>query len=173
MLGSAVGRSAGSPGVISLASRPHDAVLGVVEGDSDVYDAELEEGGQPIPGLVIYRFDASLLFFNADHFKDRTRSLVRGAAPRPTWFIFDAESVPVLDVTGADALEELRGELAGQGVVLAIARAKGLFRVMLERTGVAERIGREHLFPTVHAGVRAFGRTQRGSRMRPDQAPTG
>jgi MFS superfamily sulfate permease-like transporter len=160
--------------LISLASRPHDAVLGVVEGDGDVYSAELEEGGQPTPGLVIYRFDASLLFFNADHFKDRVRSLVRGAAPRPTWFILDAESVPVLDVTGADALEELRGELAGHGIVLAIARAKGLFRVMLERTGLAERIGKEHLFPTVHAGARAFVERQRGSATRPErQSPTG
>jgi len=59
-------------------------------------------------------------------------------------------------MTGADALESIRAEFAGQGLVLAIARAKGMFRVMLDRTGVAARIEPEHIFPTVHSGAQAF-----------------
>ena len=142
--------------LLHLASRPHDVVLGLIREKGDVYSAVEEEGGRTIPGLIIYRFDSSLLFFNADHFKARVRAIVRSASTKPKWFLFDVESVPVLDVTGADALEELRAELAGLGIVLAIARAKGLFRVMLDRSGVTEKIGREHLFPTVHAGAQAF-----------------
>ena len=67
-----------------------------------------------------------------------------------------AESVPVLDLTGADALEELHAELASQGIVLAVARSKGRFRMMLDRSGVTEKIGRKHLFPTIHANAEAF-----------------
>jgi high affinity sulfate transporter 1 len=146
--------------LLRLASRPHDVVLGLVQEKDDVYSAVEEEGGRTIPGLIIYRFDSSLLFFNADHFKDRVRAIIRNANTKPKWFLFDVESVPVLDITGADALEELRAELAGLGVVLAIARAKGLFRVMLDRSGVTEKIGRQHIFPTVHAGAHAFLATQ-------------
>ncbi len=146
--------------LLRLASRPHDVVLGLVQERDDVYSAVEEEGGRTIPGLIIYRFDSSLLFFNADHFKDRVRAIIRNANTKPKWFLFDVESVPVLDITGADALEELRAELAGLGVVLAIARAKGLFRVMLDRSGVTEKIGRQHIFPTVHAGAQAFLATQ-------------
>ena len=146
--------------LLRLASRPHDVVLGLVQQRDDVYSAVEEEGGRTIPGLIIYRFDSSLLFFNADHFKDRVRAIIRNANTKPKWFLFDVESVPVLDITGADALEELRAELAGLGVVLAIARAKGLFRVMLDRSGVTEKIGRQHIFPTVHAGAQAFLATQ-------------
>lgn len=146
--------------LLRLASRPHDVVLGLVQEKDDVYSAVEEEGGRTIPGLIIYRFDSSLLFFNADHFKDRVRAIIRNANTKPRWFLFDVESVPVLDITGADALEELRAELAGLGVVLAIARAKGLFRVMLDRSGVTEKIGRQHIFPTVHAGAQAFLATQ-------------
>ena len=142
--------------LLRLASRPHDVVLGLVQEKDDVYSAVEEKGGRTIPGLIIYRFDSSLLFFNADYFKDRVRAIIRNANTKPTWFLFDVESVPVLDITGADALEELRAELAGQGIVLAIARAKGLFRVMLERSGVAETIGRQHIFSTVHAGAQSF-----------------
>ena len=113
-----------------------------------------------IPGLLIYRFDASLVFFNADYFKDRVLELSNGADTPPRWLLFDAESIPFMDITGAEAVEALRGELAGRGTVLAIARAKGLFRAMLERTGVAGRIGTACFFPTVHAGVQAFLETQ-------------
>jgi MFS superfamily sulfate permease-like transporter len=141
--------------LLSLASHPHDAVLGLVEMKEGFYETE-EDGGKTIPGLLIYRFGASLVFFNADHFRVCVRRLVNEAEPKPEWFLFDAESSNFLDTTAADVLESLRVELAGQGIVLAVARAKGLFRVMLERTGVAARIGDERLFPTVHAGTQAF-----------------
>ena len=147
--------------LLRMASRPHDVVLGLVQEKNDVYSAVEEEGGKTIPGLIIYRFDSSLLFFNADHFKDRVRAIIQNANIKPRWFLFDVESIPVLDITGADALEELRAELAHQGIVLAIARAKGLFRLMLERSGVAEKIGKQHIFPTVHSGAHAFLGTQR------------
>ena len=142
--------------LLRMASRPHDVVLGLVREKGDVYSAVEEEGGKTIPGLIIYRFESSLLFFNADHFKDRVRAVIKDANTRPRWFLFNAESVPVLDLTGADTLEELHAELASQGIVLAVARSKGRFRMMLDRSGVTEKIGREHLFPTVHAGAEAF-----------------
>src|SRR5262245_25871463 len=100
--------------LLRLASRPHDVVLGLVREKDDVYSAVEEEGGKTIPGLIIYRFESSLLFFNADHFKDRARAIIKDANTRPRWFLFNAESVPVLDLTGADALEELHAELASQ-----------------------------------------------------------
>ena len=145
--------------LLRLASRPPDAVLGLVEGKEDAYGTG-GEGGKMIPGLLIYRFDASLVFFNADYFKDRVLELSNGADTFPKWLLLDAESIPFLDITGADALEALRSELAGRGTVLAIARAKGLFYAMLERTGVAGRIGTAHFFSTVHDGVHAFLETQ-------------
>ena len=150
--------------LLRLASHPHDAVLGLVEAKDGTLSAE-EEGGRTIPGLLIYRFDASLVFFNADHFRSRVLALSHGdlsdgAGAPPQWLLLYAKSIPFLDVTGADALDALRTELARRGTVLAIAGAKGLFRAMLERAGVAERIGAAHLFPTVRAGVQAFLETQ-------------
>jgi MFS superfamily sulfate permease-like transporter len=145
--------------LLRLASRPPDAVLGLVEGKEDAYGTG-GEGGRTIPGLLIYRFDASLVFFNADYFKDRVLALRHEAGASPEWLLLDAESIPFVDITGAGALEALRRELAECGTVLAIARAKGLFRAMLERTGVAGRIGPALFFPTVHAGVQAFLETQ-------------
>ena len=33
-----------------------------------------------VPGLIIYRFDAAPLFFNADYFKQRVRAAAASAA---------------------------------------------------------------------------------------------
>jgi MFS superfamily sulfate permease-like transporter len=131
-------------------------VLGLVEGKDGTYDVAEEAGAKTIPGLIVYRFDAALLFFNAERFQSRVRELVEAADPKPRWVLFDAESAPLLDLTGADALESLRAELAAQGITLAVARAKGFFGALLARSGVAGRIGQEHLFPTVQSGIRAF-----------------
>ena len=40
-------------------------------------------GGFAIPGAILYRFEAPLLFFNADYFKARVLSLVDSTQPRP------------------------------------------------------------------------------------------
>jgi high affinity sulfate transporter 1 len=141
--------------LLYLASWPHEAILGQGEDDSVLTE---EEGGVMVDGLVIYRFDASLVFFNADHF--RARVLAVADERKPDWFLFDAESSAFLDMTGADALAAVRHSLEERSIVFAIARAKGIFRTMLERTGVAEEISPTLLFPTVHSGIAAFRRTQ-------------
>jgi MFS superfamily sulfate permease-like transporter len=142
--------------LLLLASRPHDAVLGVIEGRDGCYDIAEEADARTIPGLVMYRFDAAIVFFNARRFEDRARALVAATDGKAEWFLLDAESAPMLDVSGVEALESLRHDLAGQGIVLAIARAKPPFRTMLERSGLAGRMGKEHLFPSVRAGVQAY-----------------
>jgi high affinity sulfate transporter 1 len=145
--------------LVRLTSRPHDALLGSDQSSAGAY-CNVNEGGVPVEGLMIYRFDASLVFFNADYVRDRALALADGAETKPSWFLLDAETVPVLDITGAAALEALRSGLADRGIVLAIARAKGLFLLMLEKSGVAEKIGAGRLFPRIQAGVEAFQKAQ-------------
>lgn len=140
------------------ASHPRDEVLGLRESDGDTYAATIPDGGKVIPGLIIYRFEAALVFFNADYFTDRVRTLIQTAETKPRKLLFDAESVPLLDVSGVYAIEALRTELQEQGIGFGIARASGLFWLMLEGAGVAEKIGTENLFHTVHAGAESFRR---------------
>ena len=58
---------------------------------------------------MIYRFDAALVFFNADYFKERVTTVV-AAADSPRWFLLDAEAMSIVDTTGAAILEEVRRE---------------------------------------------------------------
>jgi len=142
--------------LIRQASRPKDAVLGVVVANGHSYCAPPEEGGMTLPGLVIYRFESSIVFFNSDYFVDRVRAVIGELDNPPTHFLFDAEAVPFIDISGAYALRALRAELAERGIVLGIARARGLFLSMLDRSGVVAEIGSDKLFPTVHSGAAVF-----------------
>lgn len=153
--------------LLSLAARPTDAVLGEIPGQDVYQDVAEHSDARTVPGLIVYRFDAAPLFFNADYFKQRVRAIVAAAAATPVWFLYSAEAANVLDFTGAEALEEIRGELAAQGITFAVARRRGLFDTMLRRTGLADRIGAEYIFPSVRSGVQAYlGRRDAGPDLR-------
>jgi len=134
-------------------SRPHDAVLGRVPGTNAFLNAATHPGLQTYPALVIYRFDASLVFFNADHFRARVKTVIREATAPVKYFLLDTETMPLLDTTGAAALEQLRGELETTGINMAIAGPKHLVSSMLGKTGLADKIGRGMLFPNVESAI--------------------
>ncbi len=137
-------------------SWPHDAVLGRIPGTDNYYDRTTHPEAETFPGLVIYRFDASLVFFNADNFKARVRTVVREGPAPVRVFLLDAETMPYLDTTGAAVLDQVRGDLEREGITMAIAAAKSPVRAMLDRTGLAERFGPDRLFRTVPAAVEAL-----------------
>jgi high affinity sulfate transporter 1 len=140
------------------ASRPHDAVLGRIPGTNIYREAATSPGAESFPGLVIYRFDASLVFFNADRFKARVRTVVREAPAPVRHFLLDAETIPLLDTTGAAILDQLRGDLENEGIGMAVAEAKSQVRGMLDRTGLAGKIGPDRMFATVNAAVEALSK---------------
>jgi high affinity sulfate transporter 1 len=142
--------------LLILASRPGDAILGEIPGQDGLHDIAGHPEAKTVPGLLVYRFDAAPLFFNADYFKRRIRAVLASAPVKPEWFLYSAEAANILDFTGAEAVEQIRSELAAQGIVFAVARSRGLFEIMITRTGLAERIGAEQLFPSVRSGVQAY-----------------
>ncbi len=141
--------------LLMLTSKPHDAVLGIVPGKDHFSNIAEEPEAKSPAGVVVYRFDSPLLFFNADHFANRVRQVIREAPEKPACFVLDAEAISIVDSTGADVLESLRVELLKQGTTLTIARSKGWFRIMLDRTGLADQVGRDRLFTSIRAAVEA------------------
>jgi MFS superfamily sulfate permease-like transporter len=142
--------------LLHRASRPHDAVLGQIEGVEGFHHVEERGNVQTIPGLIIYRFDAPLLFFNADFFRTRVRAVVNQATVKPEWLLLDAEAISSIDTTAAAKLADMHDELAEQGIILTVARAKSPLYKMLERTELTQRIGQDYFFPTIGSAVTAF-----------------
>ncbi|KIU54019.1 MULTISPECIES: SulP family inorganic anion transporter [Pseudomonas] len=135
--------------------QPTDAVLGWAPGIEGQVDIRRHKDARTVPGLVVYRFDDAILFFNADYFKMRLLDAVQKEVEARA-VLFDAEAVSSIDVSGIAALREVRETLMAQGIVMGIARARGSFLRMLVRSGLAREMGSELLYGSVRAGIRAY-----------------
>jgi SulP family sulfate permease len=144
--------------VIYHISRPHDALLDDIDaGGGTIYRGVTDkETAVTEPGLIVYRFDAPLVFANASFFTERLEELVASAGPGLKCVILDAEAISDFDSTAAEALENLDAELERQGVEFWFARANGPLRDLLKATGLTARIGEENIHPSVRAAVSAY-----------------
>jgi high affinity sulfate transporter 1 len=139
--------------LLARTSHAHDAELGRLPGIDGYRNISGHPDAVTIPGVVLYRFDASVLFFNADYFKARVRSVVDAAQPKPRWLVIDAGTIAYIDVTGAAVLKEVFEDLTRAGVDVAMAEVRGPVRAMLERTGLSQQIGTARMFPTMESAV--------------------
>ncbi|NOQ00075.1 MULTISPECIES: sulfate permease [Mycolicibacterium] len=136
----------------------HDSVLGFVPGLPGMHDIDDYPQAKPVPGLVIYRYDAPLCFANAEDFRRRALGAVEHNDPPAQWFVLNAEANVEVDLTALDALESLRAELVRRGVVFAMARVKQDLRDALRAAGILDRIGEQRIFMTLPTAVEAFAR---------------
>ena len=148
-------------------ARPHDAIEGYVPGLAGMHDVDDHPDATEVPGLLVYRYDSPLFFANAEDFTVRALAAVDAAAVPVRWFVLNTEAIVEVDLTAADALEDLRAELVRRGVVVALARVKEDLRAALP-AGLLDRIGADHVFPTLPTAVEAFLRQDAADR--PDAA---
>jgi high affinity sulfate transporter 1 len=155
--------------LLHVSSRPVDEVLVRVEGLDGYHDAAEHPNARPIAGVLIYRFNASLVFFNADRFKKRVHEKVAEAGRPIEWVILDASPVNYVDITGMQKLDELREELQARGITVAVASADSHLSRYFSRTWLARR--QQHFsrqtFPTVDAALRAYARSETRSADQP------
>jgi SulP family sulfate permease len=72
------------------------------------------------------------------------------------WFLLDAQAITDIDATAAETIHDLHLEMKSKSIALKIAHANRPFREILERTGLANELGEESFFPSVHDCVNAF-----------------
>src|SRR4051812_976336 len=144
---------------------PYQAELGRVPGMAGHHDRVLHPDAELMPGLVIFRFDAPLIFANARTFREEMRRLMH-ADPPPKWIVIAAEPITDVDTTAADMLLDLDEELNATGTSLVFAEMKDPVREKLERYELIGPLDPEHFFPTVEGAIEAY-RTSTGARWAP------
>jgi len=150
---------------------PYDTELGRVGGLAGYHDVTMHPEAEHLPGLVIYRFDAPLIFANAKRFRDEVRRLA-SQEPKPVWIVIAAEPMTDVDTTASDVLEELDEALNAQGISLVFAELKDPVREKIQRYGLTRTIDPRHFFPTIESAVTAF-RQQSGSDWSADTSQPG
>ncbi|HSE09772.1 MAG TPA: sulfate permease [Nocardioidaceae bacterium] len=137
-------------------ARPHDGILGYVPDVPGMHDVDDYPHARRVPGLVVYRYDSPIFFANAEDFRRRALAAVEGAPTPVEWFLLNAEANIEVDLTGVDALEEVRRALTERGIVFAMARVKQDLRVYLDAAGFTDRVGEDRIFMTLPTAVTAY-----------------
>jgi high affinity sulfate transporter 1 len=138
---------------------PHVARLGRNRERTAFGDLDEQTQLAEIPGVVVLRFDAPLIFANADAFGDAIGDALDRAQSREgariQALVLDLEACFEIDVTGVDALLRLARLLEEHSIELHVARAKARVRAVLDRMGADVTIGKDHMHATIAAAVEA------------------
>ena len=139
--------------VIYHRTRPHIAVLGKLSG-TNVYrninrfpDAEEEQD------KLIVRFDSMLYFANAEYFKERLQRLEGKKKTFLRLVIIDAVGMTSIDTSGIHALREVIEEHQERNIALYLSGVIGLVRDVLHRTGITDRLGKDHFFIDINEAL--------------------
>ena len=141
---------------------PHQAILGDTPDLPGFHDVTEHPDAMTTPGLVLFRFDAPLIFANARTFRDEVLQLA--ATPGVRWIVIAAEPITDVDTTAADMLEELDERLNARGISLVFAEMKDPVRRKITRYELTRTIDPTHFYPTIRAAVKAFNALDAGDR---------
>jgi high affinity sulfate transporter 1 len=159
VLGSGLLRGVLVGAVISLllllrrASRPRTAELGRVPGTDYYADALRHPENERLGDVFVFRAEASLVYFNVDHVRDRFFELLDARGEGVRLAVLFLGTTPAVDLAGAELIEELRKALAERGIALRLAEARGEVREALRRAGYEEHGGPVTANQTVTAAV--------------------
>ena len=150
--------------LLALSSRPVDAVLGRVPGVKGFHNRKDYPEAKTMPGLLLYRFEANLVFYNAEYFRERLLAAVAASETPIEWVVVDASAINVVDGTAIQKIDGLREELAARGITLAVAHKKRSIERFFEGSWVDARreVAEGRSFPTLKSAIQAFER--RGDR---------
>jgi high affinity sulfate transporter 1 len=127
--------------LLRRAARPHVAFLGRIPGTNRYSDLERHPDNELVPGAVLFRVEASVMYFNAENVRQEIWKGIRSLEEKPRLVLGDLSTSPYVDVSGARMLRELNDELAAAGIALRLAEARSGVRDILRAEGLEERVG--------------------------------
>ena len=103
-------------------------------------DLERHPDNELIPGVLLFRVEASLLYFNVDHVRNRVWRK-SGGRQSLRLVVCDLSNSPYVDVAGATMLAALHKDLVARGVQLRIVEAHAKARDLLRAEGLEDQVG--------------------------------
>ena len=126
--------------LLAGAASPHVAFLGRIPGTRRYSDLERHPDNEELPGIVIFRVESSLLYFNADHVYQVVLERIERAS-RLALVVCDLSDVPLVDLAGARMLAGLQRDLSKRGVRLRVVEPHAKVRDLLRAEGLEEQVG--------------------------------
>lgn len=102
--------------------------------------------------ISVVRFDGALFFANASYLDEQVAKF-RDEQPDLRYILLDARGINDMDASGEEALEMLVKRVRSAGLGFAICGVKGQVLEVMARTGLYNKIGKEHIYADSKAAV--------------------
>ncbi len=132
---------------------PHNSVLATVADQRWIPAPRVGAAPEPVPGMIVYRFEAGIYYANADGFATQIRSLVANSDPPVTTFCIDASGIDDIDYSAAETLLELCREARMNHVRIALCEVEDPVVVELRKFGITALIGEDMVFHTLEDAI--------------------
>jgi SulP family sulfate permease len=127
--------------LLKRSSTPNVAFLGRIPGTNRFSDVARHPDNESIPGVLIFRVEAALLYFNVDHILRTVLQHVREAPPGLRTVICDLSNSAYIDVAGARMLTRVHEELKARNAELRLVEAHASQREILRAEGLEKLVG--------------------------------
>ena len=119
--------------LIRRAAVPPVSRLGRLPGTNRFGDVGRNPDAHDVPGALIVRVEAGLLYFNAGHVRDEVQRLIAQAGESLRVVVWDMSTSPYVDIAGMRMLLDVARELAARGVEMRIAEAHLTVRDLIRK----------------------------------------
>lgn len=126
--------------------RPRIALLGMHQ-DGTLRDAERHKLPRLHSRIGAIRFDGALRFVNVSFFENAILKLERDD-PEVDHILVACSGINEIDASGVDMLSNLITRFKSNGITLCFSGIKKQVQVVMDRTGLTERIGHDNIFAT-------------------------
>ena len=142
--------------LIQRVAHPHVAFLGRIPRTRRFSDSARHQSNEQVPGVLAFRVEAGLVYFNVDHVLRVVLERVEAERNSLRLVVCDLSTSPSIDLAGAKMLLHLQAELAKRGIILRLVEARASVRDLLRVEGAEERVGAIDRFATLADVIEDF-----------------
>ncbi|MGB9157023.1 MAG: SulP family inorganic anion transporter [Chthoniobacterales bacterium] len=169
LLGVMIGAVISLVQLVRVSSRPHVALLGRIPGTRRFSDCERHQDNQLIPGVMIFRPESALVYFNVDNVCDAILSRVHAQATPPKLVVLDLSAAALVDMQSAYMLAGMADELNAEHIRFQAVEPRSSVRDRLRHEGVDSKLGGVNRFTTVADVIDHFQRGRNASPLQPNE----
>ena len=169
LLGVMIGAVISLVQLVRASSRPHVALLGRIPGTRRFSDCERHQDNQLIPGVMIFRPESALVYFNVDNVCDAILSRVHAQATPPKLVVLDLSAAALVDMQSAYMLAGMADELNAEHIRFQAVEPRSSVRDRLRHEGVDSKLGGVNRFTTVADVIDHFQRGRNASPLQPNE----
>ena len=155
--------------LLHSAAHPHVALLGRIPGTRRFSDRDRHPDNELIQGVLIFRPESGLVYFNVDHVCESILSRITSTTPPPQLVVLDLSAAPRVDMQSAQALGGLADELKARQIRFQAVEPRSSVRDRLRSEGVDAKLGGVNRFAMVVDVIEHFQVTEGD---RPASEPT-